>query len=86
MLKNLGKYTATAPTRTFAPMAAGKFLEVQFPSIVEGGKLSKLLQRAADRFVSDGDITISLTNDINNLSERPSGLYTGNYENVKKVL
>lgn len=86
MLKNLGKYTATAPTRTFAPIAAGKFLEVQFPSIVEGGKLSKLLQRAADRFVADGDITISLTNDINNLSERPSGLYTGNYENVKKVL
>ena len=86
MLKNLGKYTATAPTRTFAPMAAGKFLEVQFPSIVEGGKLSKLLQRAADLFVADGDITISLTNDINNLSERPSGLYTGNYENVKKVL
>lgn len=86
MLKNLGKYTATAPTRTFAPMAAGKFLEVQFPSIVEGGKLSRILQRAADLFVADGDITISLTNDINNLSERPSGLYTGNYENVKKVL
>ena len=86
MLKNLSKYTATAPNRTFAPMAAGKFLEVQFPSIVEGGKLSKLLQRAADLFVADGDITISLTNDINNLSERPSGLYTGNYQNVKKVL
>ena len=86
MLKNLSKYTATAPNRTFAPMAAGKFLEVQFPSIVEGGKLSKLLQRAADLFVADGDITISLINDINNLSERPSGLYTGNYQNVKKVL
>lgn len=86
MLKNLGKYTATAPTRTFAPMAKGKFLETQFPSIVEGGKLSPTLQRAADRFVADGDITISLTNDINNLAERPSGLYTGNYENVKKVL
>jgi hypothetical protein len=86
MLKNLGKYTATAPNRTFAPMAAGKFLEVQFPSIVEGGKLSPVLQRAADLFVADGDITISLTNDINNLAERPSGLYTGNYENVKKVL
>lgn len=86
MLKNLGKYTATAPTRTFAPMAKGKFLETQFPSIVEGGKLSPTLQRAADRFVADGDITISLTNDINNLAEHPSGLYTGNYENVKKVL
>jgi hypothetical protein len=86
MLKNLGKYTATAPSRTFAPMAAGKFLEVQFPSIVEGGKLSPVLQRAADLFVADGDITISLTNDINNLADRPSGLYTGNYENVKKVL
>lgn len=86
MLKNLGKYTATAPTRTFAPMAKGKFLETQFPSIVEGGKLSPTLQRAADRFVADGDITISLTNDINNLAERPSGLYAGNSENVKKVL
>jgi hypothetical protein len=86
MLKNLGKYTATAPTRTFAPMAKGKFLETQFPSIVESGKLPPILQRAADLFVADGDITISLTNDINNLAERPSGLYTGNYENVKKVL
>ena len=86
MLKNLGKYTATAPTRTFAPMAAGKFLEVQFPSIVEGGKLSKLLQRAADLFVADGDITISLINDITNLGERPSGLYTGRYDKVKQVL
>jgi len=86
MLKNLGKYTATAPTRTFAPMAAGKLLEVQFPSIVEGGKLSKLLQRAADLFVADGDITISLINDITNLGERPSGLYTGRYDKVKQVL
>jgi hypothetical protein len=86
MLKNLGKYTATAPTRTFAPMASGKFLEIQFPSIVEGGKLSPILQRAADLFVADGDITISLTNDINNLAERPSGLYTGKYEKVKQAL
>ena len=86
MLKNLGKYTATAPTRTFAPMAAGKFLEVQFPSIVEGGKLSPINQRAADLYVADGDITISLANDINNLAERPSGLYTGKYEKVKQAL
>ena len=86
MLRNLGKYTASSPTRTFAPMAAGKFLEVQFPSIVEGGKLTPILQRAADLFVADGDITISLTNDINNLAESPSGLYTGNFDNVKKVL
>lgn len=86
MLKNLGKYTATAPTRTFAPMAKGKFLEIQFPSIVEGGNLTPILQRAADFFVKDGDITISLTNDINNLGERPSGLYTGKYEKVKQAL
>lgn len=86
MLKNLGRYAATAPTRTFAPMAKGKFLEAQFPSIVEGGKLFPILQRAGDRFVADGDIIISLANDINNFAERPSGLYTGNYENVRKVL
>ena len=86
MLKNLGKYTATAPTRTFAPMASGKFLEIKFPSIVEGGNLTPILQRAADFFVKDGDITISMVNDLNNIGEYPSGLYTGRYEKVKQVL
>jgi hypothetical protein len=86
MLKNLGKYTATAPTRTFAPMASGKFLEIQFPSIVEGGKLSPINQRAADLYVADGDITISMVNDLNNIGEYPSGLYTGRYERIKQVL
>ena len=93
MLKNMGRYWATTPSRTFKPVAEsvtklkpGLMLNMQFPSIVEGGKLSPLLQRAADRFVNDGQINISLTNDIFDLTDRPSELYTTRYQVVKKVL
>ena len=86
MLKNFGRYGMTLPTRSLSPLVRGNFAQVSFPSIVEGGKLSPLLQRAADRFVDDGDINISMTNDIFELGEQPSALYTGKTNAVKKLL
>ncbi len=86
MLKNLARYTASTPKRSLLPLVTGDFSNVSFPSIVEGGGLSPLLQRAADRFVTDGDINISMTNDIFELGDRPSDLYTGRTSAVKKVL
>lgn len=86
MLKNMGRYTMTLPTRSLSPLVQGNFGQVSFPSIVEGGKLPPLLQRAADRFVNDGDINISMTNDIFELGEQPSALYTGKTNAVKKLL
>jgi hypothetical protein len=86
MLKNFGRYLATTPSRTMAPLATGSIMQMQFPSIVEGGKLSGVLKRAADRFVEEGQINISLTNDLMDMSGRPSELYTGRYNMVKKML
>jgi hypothetical protein len=86
MLKNLARYGMTMPSRSLLPLVQGNFSQVSFPSIVEGGKLSPLLQRAADRFVTDGDINISMTNDIFELGERPSDLYTGKTNAVKKFM
>ena len=86
MLKNMGRYWQTAPGRMLKPAAKGLILQMQFPSIVEGGKLSPLLQRAADRFIAEGQIDVSLTNDIFDLTERPSELYTTRYNILKKIL
>jgi hypothetical protein len=86
MLKNAARYAGSTPTRTLAPLVTGQFMQVSFPSIVEGGKLSPLLQRAADRFVDDGDINISMTNDVFDLGERPSALYTGKTNTAKKLM
>lgn len=86
MLRNMSRYMATMPKRTLAPALKGQILQMQFPSIVEGGKLSPLLQRAANRFVEDNDINISQTNDIMDMGGRPSELYTGRYNTVKRVI
>ena len=86
MLKNLGRYMASVPTRTIKPIVTGHIMQTSFPSIVEGGKLSPLLQKAADKFIEDGDINISMTNDIYDMGERPSATYTGNANLLKKVL
>lgn len=86
LLKNMGRYLGTSPTRTFMPLAKGVVSQVNFPSIVEGAKLPPLLRRAADRFLDDGVIDISLTNDIFELGDRPSQLYTGIGATVKKVM
>lgn len=86
MLKNAGLYGATMPKRSLAPLVNGNFMQVSFPSIVEGANLSPLLKRAANRFVDDGDINISMTNDIFDMSELPSDLYTGKTNTVKKAM
>jgi hypothetical protein len=86
MLKNLGRYMASIPTRTLKPIATGHIMQTSFPSIVEGGKLSPLLQKAASKFIEDGDINISMTNDIYDLGERPSSTYTGTANIFKKIL
>jgi hypothetical protein len=86
MLKNFGRYLATAPSRTMAPLATGSIMQMQFPSIVEGGKLTGVLKQAADRLIEEGQINISLTNDLMDMSGRPSELYTGRYNMVKKML
>jgi hypothetical protein len=64
ILKNMYRYLATSPKRTFAPLATGRVMQMQFPSIVEGGKLTGRLKDAADRFVEEGQVNISLTNDV----------------------
>jgi len=86
LVKNMGRYLATSPTRTFSPLAKRDFAQVNFPSIAEGRKLPPLLQKAADRFIDDGVIDISLTNDIFELGERPSALYTGTSATIKKIM
>jgi hypothetical protein len=83
ILKNMYRYLATSPKRTFAPLATGRVMQMQFPSIVEGGKLTGRLKDAADRFVEEGQINISITNDIFGLGDRPSELYTGRYNALK---
>jgi hypothetical protein len=86
ILKNMYRYLATSPKRTFAPLATGRVMQMQFPSIVEGGKLTGRLKDAADRFVEEGQINISITNDIFGLGDRPSELYTGRYNALKRAV
>ena len=86
LVKNLGVYLSTVPKRVFSPIKNGTVVGVNFPSIVEGANLSPLLRRAADRFIDNGQIDISITNDVMNLGDRPSQLYTGVGAMVKKTM
>ena len=86
LVQNMYRYLGTTPKRAFTPLARGAVAQVNFPSIVEGANLPPLLRRAADRFVDDGVIDISLTNDIFELGDRPSALYTGTAATIKKVM
>ena len=89
MLKYLALYGLSMPERSLAPLMRGNFAQVSFPSIVESSILATMdpiVQRAAKRFVDDGDINISMTNDIFDLSENPSALYTGYTNTAKKLL
>ena len=78
-----------------------RVVQVSFPTIAESGMLSMTLekpagvanadwdtalQRAADKFIDDGDIEVSMTNDIYNLGETPSELQTGKATAVKKIM
>lgn len=86
MVKNLTRYLATTPSRIISPLAKGTFSQIDFPSLTENKNLPPLLQRAAQRFIDDGSIDISVTNDVMNLGERPSALYTGTSATIKKVM
>jgi len=89
MLKYMALYGLSMPERSLAPLVRGNFAQVSFPSIVESSilvMLDPIVQRAAKRFVDDGDINISMTNDIFDLSENPSALYTGYANTTKKLL
>jgi hypothetical protein len=86
LLKNLGRYAGSIPKRSLVPLATGNVSQVSFPSIVEGWPLDPLMQRAANRFVNDGDINISMTNDAFDLGDMPSAMYTGTANLVKKFL
>ena len=100
MLKNTTRFAASVPTRTIMPTATMNFGQVGFPSIAEGGRLDMTLEkpagvantdwddslkRAAQQFIDDGDINISMTNDVFDISERPSDLYTGKANAVKRA-
>lgn len=84
--KNFGRYFGTTPKRTFRPLKDGRVVDMEFPSIVEGADLSPIERAAADKFIADQQINISLTNDIFNLGERPTDTYTGTYNNIKRIL
>lgn len=89
MLKYMALYGLSLPERSLSPLVRGNFAQVSFPSIVESSVLASMdpiVQRAAKRFVDDGDINISMTNDIFDLSENPSALYTGYANTTKKLL
>ena len=73
--KYFGRYMATMPKRTLAPMANRNMAQVTWPSIVEGSQLQGASARAAQKFVDDGDIYVSQTNDVFDFAERPSSMY-----------
>jgi hypothetical protein len=86
ILKNMGRYLATLPKRSISPVFKGQIMQMEFPSIVEGGNLDPLMQKAANRFIDDNDINISQTNDIMDIGGRPSELYTGRYNTLKRAI
>lgn len=78
-----------------------RLMQVSFPTIAESGMLSMTLekpagiadadwdtslQRAANVLIDDGDIEISMANDIFNLGETPSELQSDKVNIVKKVM
>lgn len=86
MLKNVGRYMATAPKRTFGPLRQGAFAQVEFPSITESKDLDPIERRAADVFIQNGQLNISTTHDVFNMSEQPSAMYTGRMGKLKQGL
>lgn len=86
MLKNVGRYMATAPKRTFSPIRDGAMSKVEFPSITESKDLDPIERRAADVFVQNGQLNISTTHDVFGMSEQPSAMYTGRMSKLKQGL
>jgi hypothetical protein len=86
MLKNVGRYMATAPKRTFSPIRQGTLAQVEFPSITESKDLDDVERRAADVFIQNGQLNISTTHDVFGMSEQPSAMYTGRASKMKQAL
>jgi len=83
---NLAKYAISIPERTFVPLKNGVWSRVSFPSIVESDQLTGFLKDAALQLVQEEQINISLTNDVLNLTGRPSDSTVSKYENTKRML
>ena len=84
--KNLWRYMGTSPERTFKPAVKGNLMQMSFPSAFADKNLSPLLKRAAKRFTDDGDVNISMTYDIFDLSDKPSGLVTSKLDTARKAM
>ena len=86
MLNHLRQYLQSSGKRTFLPAATGKFMQTKFPSMFESGLLNPLQQRAADVFMLENDVNISLTSDVMGLSDKPSQLYTETPDKIKRFI
>ena len=86
MLNHLRQYLQSSSKRTFLPAATGKFMQTKFPSMFESGLLNPLQQRAADVFMLENDVNISLTSDVMGLSDKPSQLYTETPDKIKRFI
>jgi len=79
-------YGKSSVKRSFLPLLSLKPAQARFPSLFESGQLNALQQKAADVFLSENDVNISLTSDIMGLGDTPSALYTGRYARAKNFI
>lgn len=86
IFNNMKKYIVSTPERTFVPLKNGVWSQVSFPSIVESEQLTGYLKDAATQFIQEEQINISLTNDVLNLTGRPSDSTVSKYENIKRMM
>jgi hypothetical protein len=86
MLNHMRQYMQSSGKRTIVPLATGNILQAKFPSMFESGLLNPLQQRAADVFMIENDVNISLTSEVMNLSDKPSALYTGTSDKIKRAI
>jgi hypothetical protein len=86
MLNHMRQYMQSSGKRTIVPLATGNILQARFPSMFESGLLNPMQQRAADVFMLENDVNISLTSEVMNLSDKPSALYTGTSDKIKRAI
>jgi len=86
MLNHMRQYMQSSGKRTIVPLATGNILQARFPSMFESGLLNPMQQRAANVFMLENDVNISLTSEVMNLSDKPSALYTGTSDKIKRAI
>jgi len=71
LTKNLGRYAASTPTRTIAPLVQGakkldrqRLMQVSFPTIAESGMLSMTLEKPAGIADADWDTSLQRAADL----------------------